>query len=215
VDSENGEASKTAIPDPMSASAVGSEDGQEVFAGGFRRVLLVGFMGSGKTRVGRLLADRLDWVYRDFDAEISSRVGLSIPMIFRQHGEEFFREVEEQVGTDLLLEHEVVLGSGGGWPASQGRMERLGRSTLSVWLQVTPEESIRRVREDGPTRPLLAAPDPEGRARDLLEEREAFYAKADLAIDTVGSEPDRLAERIEELMKELGRSLIRSLPPQK
>ena len=169
------------------------------------RVLLVGFMGSGKTLVGQALARRLGWVFRDFDQEVRFRVGLPIPEIFRQHGEGHFRLMEEEVGGGLLHEDEVVLASGGGWPAGEGRMETLPPGTLSIWLQVTPEEAVRRAMEEGPTRPLLAVPDPVARARELLEERKKWYAKADESLDTLGREPEDLARQIEDLMNKTGR----------
>jgi shikimate kinase len=193
--------------------------GLEASTGGrhvpFERVLLVGFMGSGKTRVGQALAKVLSWSFRDFDQEIGARVGLPIPEIFRQHGEGFFREMEERIGAELLREREVVLASGGGWPAALGRMEGLGPSTFSVWLQVTAEESIRRVQEEGPTRPLLALADPASRARALLKEREPFYGRAHVAIDSTETGPEELARRIEHLMNEKGREMTRPLPPYK
>ena len=107
--------------------------------GPIRRVLLVGFMGSGKTQVGQALARRLGWQFRDFDQEVRFRVGLPIPEIFRQHGEARFREMEAAVGAELLKEEDVVLASGGGWPAGPTRMEALPPGTLSVWLKVTAE----------------------------------------------------------------------------
>ena len=84
-----------------------------------------GVHGERKNPVGKLLAERLDWSFRDFDEEIYSRVGLPIPEIFRQHGEGFFRDLEEGVGEELLQWSGVVLASGGGWPAAPGRMEGL------------------------------------------------------------------------------------------
>jgi len=170
-----------------------------------RRVLLVGFMGSGKTVVGQALARMLGWAFRDFDQEISAQVGLPIPEIFRQHGEGFFREVEGQVGADLLREERVVLASGGGWPAARGRLDALPRGTLAVWLKVEPEEAVRRVRGDAPDRPLLAVPDPVGQARDLLARREAHYARAHVGLDTMGLGPEALACTIETFVNE-GRS---------
>ena len=176
------------------------------------RVLLIGFMGSGKTLVGQALADRLEWGFRDFDQEIKIRVGLPIPEIFRQHGEGRFREVEEQVGRDLLNGTRCVLASGGGWPAALGRMESLPQGTLSVWLQVTPEEAVRRIRKEGPTRPLLAVSDPVGRARDLLASREPYYAEAQVGLDSVGKTPEELAEEIEAIMNEMGQG-VSPAPP--
>lgn len=175
-----------------------------------RRVLLVGFMGSGKTRVGQLLAGRLGWEFKDFDQEVKIRSGLPIPEIFRQHGEERFRELEGQLGSELLGEESVVLASGGGWPATLGRMEKLGSGTFSVWLMVTPEEAVRRVVEEGPTRPLLAVDDPLERARELLAQREVYYGKADMALDSLAGIPEDLARQIEELMAESGRGRLPS-----
>jgi shikimate kinase/3-dehydroquinate synthase len=174
--------------------------------GPIRRVLLVGFMGSGKTEVGQALARRLGWPFRDFDQEVRFRVGLPIPEIFRQHGEARFREMEAAVGAELLREEKVVLASGGGWPAGPERMEALPPGTLSVWLKVTAEEAVRRVREEGPTRPLLAVPDPVSRARELLGEREPFYRKASLALDSLSGPPDLLAGQVEDFMNTKGRS---------
>lgn len=175
-----------------------------------RRVLLVGFMGSGKTRIGQLLAQRLGWGFRDFDQEVKSRSGLPIPELFRQHGEVRFRELEEELGRGLLEEEAVVLASGGGWPAAVGRMEELGPDTFSVWLQVTPEEAVRRVTSQGPTRPLLAVENPLERAREILTQREEYYRKADGVLDSQEGSPEYLARRIAELMAESGREW---LPP--
>lgn len=169
-----------------------------------KRVLLVGFMGSGKTRVGQALARLLGWSFEDFDQEIRSRFGLPVPQIFMEHGEAMFREMEERVGAELLLKENVVLASGGGWPAALGRMNALPPGTVSVWLQVSPEEAVRRVREEGPTRPLLAVPDPVGKARELLGEREAFYEMAHISIDSGRGEPEGLARTIQRLLNEMG-----------
>ena len=175
-----------------------------------RRVLLVGFMGSGKTLVGQALAKRLKWGFKDFDQEVKIRSGLPIPEIFRQHGEGRFREMEAQVGQEVLLEESVVLASGGGWPAVLGRMEGLPEGTLSVWLKVTAEEAVRRVREEGPTRPLLAVNDPLARAREILAEREVQYKKAEVSLDSQEGNPEELARRIEEFMNQSGRGRLPS-----
>lgn len=172
------------------------------------RVLLVGFMGSGKTLVGQALARRLGWQFRDFDQEVRTRAGLPIPEIFRQHGESRFREMEAEVARGLLHQDAVVLASGGGWASQGGTMEDLPSGTLSVWLKVSPEEAVRRVREEGPTRPLLAVADPLARARELLSVREVRYRKADLAVDSEGMDPETLARCIEDLMEKSGRGRV-------
>jgi shikimate kinase len=159
-------------------------------------------MGSGKTRVGELLARRLSWAFRDFDREIESRLGLPISEIFRQHGEGFFRAEEKRVGEELLKGKQVVLASGGGWPIAPDRLNRQVEGTFSVWLKISPEEAIRRAREDGPTRPLLASADPLEEARALLKEREPYYARADIALDSTGQNAEQLAKTIQKLITE-------------
>jgi shikimate kinase len=179
-----------------------------------RRVVLVGFMGSGKTSVGRALAERLGWGFRDLDEEISTELGLSIPEIFQQHGEDFFRSVEGRLGEELLKEERVVLASGGGWPMAPGRMEGLPPGTLSVWLKISAEEAVRRTGKEGPTRPLLAVSDPVERARRLLEEREASYARARVTVDSEGAMPEDLARRIEDWVNQRGRGWASSRTPE-
>lgn len=154
-----------------------------------RRILLVGFMGSGKSTVGPLLARALSWRFEDFDAHVEEAAGRSIPEIFREEGEARFRRIEDRVARTLLERDEVVLGSGGGWAAAPGRLSDLPQGTLSVWLRVSPEVAILRAGA-GPDRPLLAVADPLGRARSLLAARQEAYAGADLSVDTDGRTPE-------------------------
>jgi shikimate kinase len=89
-------------------------------------------------------------------------------------------------------------------------MESLPPGTCSVWLKVTPEEAVRRVGDEGPTRPLLAVEDPLDRARRILAQREVYYEKADLILDSLEGDPGDLARRIEEMMAESGRERLPS-----
>lgn len=160
------------------------------------RVLLVGFMGSGKTAVGRTLAVGLGWRFIDFDDEIEIQCGTDVASIFREHGESYFREVESVVGARCLELTAAVLASGGGWPTRPGHMKYLPPHTFSVWLQVTAGEAVRRLRLDGPARPLLQVADPVGRAGELMRDREKWYAQASMALETDDLEPTALAEEI-------------------
>ncbi len=162
----------------------------------FDRVLLVGFMGSGKTAVGQALATRLGWRFIDFDREIEMQCGRDVTSIFREQGESYFREVESAVGTRCLEVTRAVLASGGGWPTHPGHMEDLPPRTFSVWLQVTAGEAVRRMRLDGPTRPLLQVADPVGRAEELMRDRKKWYAQASVALTTDDREPTALAGEI-------------------
>jgi len=169
--------------------------------GSVRRVLLVGFMGSGKTSVGRRLARLLGWTFHDFDAQVEAVAGGSVAEIFRRHGEARFRELEAAVGRRLLMSERAVLASGGGWPARDGRMDSLPPGTLSVWLKVSPEEAVRRARAEGPIRPLLASEDAVERARTLLKDRLPHYRKASLVLDSESAPPEGLARTIHESMR--------------
>ncbi len=152
--------------------------------GRWRRILLVGFMGSGKSTVGRLLARELGWSFRDLDREVEFRVGRTIPEIFREQGEEAFRELEHREATRLLDQDRVVLAPGGGWAARPGRLESLGPDTLTIWLRVSPEEVLARTGSEGDARPLLAVSDRDGRVRELLAAREPFYRQAAWWVET-------------------------------
>ena len=153
-----------------------------------RRLLLVGFMGSGKSTVGPILAEALSWRFVDFDDRIEAEEGRSVRRIFAEDGEPHFREVEERIARSLLAERDVVLGSGGGWAAVPGRLRALPSGTLSVWLRVSPEVAVARAGSGG-ARPLLAGPDALGRARELLAARAPIYAEAAHEVDTDGRTP--------------------------
>ena len=157
------------------------------------RVLLVGFMASGKSTVGRAVARRLGWAFLDFDEEVERLHGSSISEIFRVEGEPAFRELEGRVGVQALRESDIVLASGGGWPVPEGRLDSLPEGTLSVWLQVDPRTAVDRALAQGDSRPLLQGPDAKVSARALSTERESAYARARFHLDTIGTSPETLA----------------------
>jgi shikimate kinase len=161
-----------------------------------RRIVLVGFMGSGKSTVGPLLAERLGWRFIDFDATIEAGAGLSIAEIFRTRGEAWFRSAEARVAADLLGRDGVVLGSGGGWGASAERLRRLPTGTASVWLRVSAAEAVRRTAAAAGERPLLEGTNPLESARCLLEARAPEYAACDVGVDTNARTPKDVVEEI-------------------
>ncbi|HSH74355.1 MAG TPA: shikimate kinase [Longimicrobiales bacterium] len=165
-----------------------------------QRVLLVGFMGSGKTSVGRELADRLGWRFVDFDEAVEAELGATVPEVFERQGEARFREVEARVAGRLLRERRVVLGSGGGWAAVPGRLADVPPGTAAFWLKVSPEEAIRRVGREPGKRPLLDRPDALDEARRLLGERSMLYAEAHWTVDTEGSAVEDVTARILEIL---------------
>jgi len=160
------------------------------------RVVLVGFMCSGKTSVGRELDRLLRWTHVDLDREVERAAGATVAEIFARRGEAAFRALEAEAAERVAGRGEVVLSPGGGWITAPGALERLGPGTLSVWLQVSPEEVLRRGSWKPGKRPLLAGPNPMDAVLRLLAEREPLYRRADLALPTDGRNPTHTALRI-------------------
>jgi shikimate kinase len=157
-------------------------------------VVLVGFMGAGKSSVGRLLARRLGRCFVETDDMITARVGRSIPEIFAERGEAEFRALEEEAVRLLALKSGDVVATGGGLPCREGRPAALRAVGTVVWLRGDFETMYERARRAG-ERPMLA-----GRARDEIEAlyraREPYYRQADLTIDTTGLTPDQIVSRL-------------------
>lgn len=165
------------------------------------RVVLVGFMCSGKSTVGRLLADRLGWDFIDFDEAIERRTGKKVAEIFRDHGEEFFREMEAELTEQVEDRWKVVVAPGGGWVTRPELVERLRTRSLVVWLRVRPEAVYERHRRqaDG-ARPLLAVEEPLAAIASILAARTPLYERADAAVDTDDRSPAEVAELIAEML---------------
>ena len=166
------------------------------------RVLLVGFMGSGKTSVGRAVARRLGWPFQDFDQVIEAEAGRSVAEIFKEDGEPAFRALEEQVARGLLTRSRVVLASGGGWAAAPGRLVGVPPGTATFWLQVSAPEAIRRAGVRAGTRPLLARPDAQEEAIRLIAQRAPYYKDAMWAVDTERSSVEDVSARVHGLLVE-------------
>jgi shikimate kinase len=160
-----------------------------------RLVMLVGFMGSGKTSVGSRLAERLGWSFVDVDDEVETRTGSSIEALFRDMGEMGFREIEARITAELIEGKELVVATGGGWPAAgTGRLEALPDDVLTVWLRVDPDIAVERAAGAG--RPLLDVEEPLERAKALLERREGAYRNARIHLDANEASPEALVEAI-------------------
>jgi len=148
---------------------------------GSRSIVLVGFMGSGKTSTGRRLAQRLGLPFVDADAEIEAAAGMTIAEIFAKHGEPSFRDGERRVMARLLEVGPRVIATGGGAFLNEETRARIAARGLSVWLKADPEVLWRRVRKRT-HRPLLQSADPETTLRTLLEQRYPYYARADVTV---------------------------------
>jgi shikimate kinase len=148
---------------------------------GTRSIVLVGMMGAGKTSIGRRLANALHLPFVDADAEIEKAANQTIPEIFAEYGEAYFRDGERRVVARLLSEGPQVVATGGGAFMSEETRQRCRERGVTIWLKAEVSVLLERVRKKG-NRPLLDDPDPEGVLRRLQSQREPFYAMADLAI---------------------------------
>ena len=161
-------------------------------AGGFARLVIIGFMGAGKSTVGRLLADRLGWTFIDLDDEVARREGGPVDGVIRQRGLKYFRRIESEAGMEVIRRNRVVVAVGGGWPAVPGHMGLLDDDTLSVWLRVSATTALERLADSSAPRPLLEVADPLATAEELLSGRSAHYQFGDITIDTENRTPSEV-----------------------
>ena len=153
-------------------------------------------MGSGKSTIGRALADRLDWELIDFDEEIERAQGQPIAEIFRQAGEAAFRRLEAELTDRFRDRRHAVLAPGGGWMARPDLVDVLRPGSLIVWLRARPETLYRRHLGQGVQRPLLAVQRPREAIRALLAKRETYYERADATVDTDQKDPATVVDEI-------------------
>ncbi len=165
-----------------------------------RNIVLTGFMGTGKTEVGRILARRLGYTFLDADSIIEQEQNMSITEIFQRFGEAHFRDIESDVIKRLSEKDRVVISTGGGAVLREENMENLRRKGVIICLTASPETILKRTSNDS-SRPLLQVEDPLKRIRELLEFRMPYYEKADIMVDTEGKNP---VEVVEEIMKQIG-----------
>lgn len=164
-------------------------------------VFLVGFMGAGKTSVGRALGQRLNWIFEDLDDRVVRREGRAIVDIFRDSGEEEFRRAERAALTEMLDEMHVssrIVALGGGAFAQQKNAELLKSSGVpTIFLDAAPDELWQRcssqAAESGTERPLLRSPE---QFRKLYAERRPAYTKASIRIKTGNRSVDAIAVEI-------------------
>ena len=161
-----------------------------------RRIVLLGFMGAGKSTVAPILAGLMDWEAIDLDDEVARRAEMDVPTLIGRRGLAAFRTAESQAGRALLQRTGVVISAGGGWAAQPDHMEELGPETLSVCLEVGAETALRRLAGSPTPRPLLTTENPIAAARALIAERTPRYRLADLTVDTEGVSPEDVAAHI-------------------
>lgn len=148
-------------------------------------IILVGFMGAGKTTVGKALATRLKRDFVDMDVELEARAGKPIPRIFAEDGEPAFRRMERNMVIELSRRHSLVVSTGGGIVLNSDNIRDFGATGCVICLKASPDEILRRVSACN-NRPLLKADDKSERIRDLLRQRQPLYDAIPIQVDTTG-----------------------------
>lgn len=165
--------------------------GHEGLSDRSRRIALVGLRGAGKSTLGRMLAARLGTAFIELDREVEREGRMELSDIFAVHGQEGFRRLERQSLQRLVREGSpAVIATGGGIVAEPATFGFLLDTCTTVWLRASPEEHMRRVVEQGDTRPMRDNKRAMEDLRAILASREALYAKADFTVDTSGRGPE-------------------------
>ena len=164
-------------------------------------LVLVGLAGAGKSTVGELLAEALKRSFLDFDVEITRRCGMSVPEIFGQRGEAWFREQETTLTRDLAATGGMVLAPGGGWILGEENRALLCPRARLIYLKVSPEVALHRMGAATASRPLLNRPDPRGELEKLLEARRPLYELAEIVVSVDRLDAQRVTERILEKLQ--------------
>lgn len=158
-------------------------------------IILIGFMGTGKSAVGKLLAKKMRFAFVDLDKLIEKEAGLKIPAIFEQYGETYFRSLEKQAVNSLVTMNETVVATGGGAVLDPQNMAVMKEAGIVVALDADVETLWKRLKSSR-NRPLLKAADPRLRIEELYHKRRPFYSQAHHIVDTSGKTIEDVAQKI-------------------
>jgi shikimate kinase len=156
-----------------------------------RNIVITGFMGTGKTTVGRLVAEKLNRSFIDTDEEIVRRTGRTIPDIFQYEGEANFRHIERRMTRFLAAQQGLVIATGGGMLVDESNRDVMLASGLVICLTAVPDAILHRLKSDPIERPLL-----KGDWRALLDKRREAYDAVPNQVDTTGKTPEEIAAEI-------------------
>lgn len=160
------------------------------------KIVLTGFMGTGKSSVGQELGRILGYKFIDTDELIEEQEGMSISLIFKQKGEDYFRMIEQETVERISRLDNTVIATGGGVIKNRNNVDLLGRGGVLVWLKADPEIILKRVMLEGGKRPLLNVEEPLNEINRLLLERMKFYEWSDTSVDTNYITPQETAHEI-------------------
>jgi XRE family transcriptional regulator, aerobic/anaerobic benzoate catabolism transcriptional regulator len=161
------------------------------------RVALIGLRGAGKSTLGRIVAERLQWQFVELNKEIERDNDMSVSEIFAMYGQEGYRRFEQAAVRKLIArDGPMLLSTGGGIVAEPLTFELLLSSFYTIWLRAEPEEHMRRVREQGDLRPMGGDASAMQELRAILASREPLYARARAIVDTAGLSVEDAADKL-------------------
>lgn len=166
------------------------------------RIYLIGYMGSGKSTVGKELASRLGWKFIDLDEVIIERSGLTIPEIFRRYGEHTFRQLESSALVSTVEMSQVIVATGGGAPCFNDNIDVLTANGLTIFLNGSIDTIVNRIRADSSVRPIVASKS-KNELRSFIEDhlaaRLTFYKQANITVDIDQS----ISEIVDEILEKI------------
>ena len=165
-----------------------------------RNIVLIGLMGSGKTTVGNLIAQKLGKSFIDTDVLIEKEAQMTINEIFQLYGETHFRELESKIIKKLSLDSDQIISTGGGSVENQDNLKNLKETGILFYLKASAKELFERIKNEN-NRPLLKNNDPLNTLEKLLEKREKFYTQANFIISTENKQIDEIVNEIVEKYK--------------
>jgi shikimate kinase len=151
-------------------------------------IYIIGFMGSGKSTAGKKLASLLGWTFIDLDKNIESYTGKTIPEIFSQNGEEYFREIEALLLRKIESHTDTIISTGGGTPCHSGNMDFMLNTGLTIYLKLTPDQLKSRLLKSKGERPLIKDLEPHNLKPFIekkLADREAWYDRSEITIEGI------------------------------
>lgn len=166
----------------------------------FKNIILTGFMGVGKTSVGKQLAEDLGYTFVDIDKLIEADQNLPITAIFSKFGEPYFRDVEAAIIRQVMTGERQVVSAGGGAVIRDANRDAFKKGGFVVCLAASPDVIYERIKHET-HRPLLQTADPKATIKELLASRETFYAQADMSIDTSNKSIGDIIKAIKERIR--------------
>ncbi|QAR34280.1 shikimate kinase [Geovibrio thiophilus] len=160
-----------------------------------KNIYLIGFMGTGKSTVGRLVAQKLGMEFCDTDAMVEEKSGMTISQIFDEMDEDAFRGMETDVLKEITERKNLVVSTGGGIVVTRGNMELMRSAGSLITLMASPEQIFDRIKDDK-GRPLLQVANPLDEIKQLIYDRAPFYINTDCIVETTELSPEDAAEEI-------------------